>query len=179
MASPIAATAPYWLPALSMLLIYRRIRRNFGVQPWRPVRSGIRLGILALVAALLCVAGVAMPHLALGLGVGAALGAPLGLLALKHTHVAWRDGRRTYTPNPWIGGALTALLLGRMAWRYTHEGFAATQAPSALTMGMAAVLIGYSLVYTIGLMVQMRRLASERAAETVAAATLPGRTGLD
>ncbi|NNC25197.1 hypothetical protein HKX41_13750, partial [Salinisphaera sp. USBA-960] len=71
-----------------MLLVYRRIRRNFGVQPWRPVRSGIRLGILALVAALLCVAGVAMPHLALGLGVGAALGVPLGLLALKHTHVA-------------------------------------------------------------------------------------------
>lgn len=159
MASPITATAPYWVPALSMLLILRRIRRNFGVQPWRPVRSGFRLGILVLAAAMLGVLGAFQPQLALGLGIGAVLGALLGLLALKHTHVAWRDGRRTYTPNPWIGGALTALLLGRLAWRYTHEGFAAAQAPSALTMGMATVLIGYSLVYVVGLMVQMRRLA--------------------
>lgn len=159
MASPIAATAPYWVPALSMLMIYRRIRRNFGVQPWRPVRSGIRLGFLALIAAMLCALGAYQPQLALGLGVGAVLGALLGLLALKHTHVAVRDGQRTYTPNPWIGGALTALLVGRIAWRYTHEGFAAAQAPSALTMGMATVLIGYSLVYVIGLMVQMRKLA--------------------
>lgn len=174
MASPIAATAPYWVPALSMLMIYRRVRRNFGVQPWRPVRSGIRLGILALVAVLLCVAGAAMPQLALGLGIGAVLGAMLGLLALKHTHVAWRDGRRAYTPNPWIGGALTVLLLGRMAWRYTHEGFAAAQAPSALTMGMAAVLIGYSLVYTIGLMVQMRRLADAANASAGSDAAPPG-----
>ncbi|WP_394540595.1 hypothetical protein PRJ39_08530 [Lysobacter enzymogenes] len=162
MASPIAATAPYWVPALSMLMIYRRVRRNFGVQPWRPVRSGIRLGFLALVAAMLCVLGAFQPQLALGLGIGAALGAPLGLLALKHTHVAWRDGQRTYTPNPWIGGALTALLVGRIAWRYTHEGVATAQAPSALTLGMATVLIGYSLVYAIGLMVQMRRLAAQR-----------------
>ncbi|MEI2430809.1 hypothetical protein RDV84_14795 [Lysobacter yananisis] len=164
MASPIAATAPYWVPALSMLMIYRRVRRNFGVQPWRPVRSGIRLGVLVLVAAMLCALGALQPSLALGLGIGATLGALLGLLALKHTHVAWRDDQRTYTPNPWIGGALAALLVGRIAWRYTHEGFAATQAPSALTMAMATVLIGYSLVYVIGLMVQMRRLAAERAA---------------
>lgn len=173
MASPIAATAPYWVPALSMLLIYRRIRRNFGVQPWRPVRSGIRLGILALVAAMMCALGMLLPSLAPGLGIGAALGGALGLLALKHTHVAWRDGRRMYTPNPWIGGALTVLLVGRLAWRYTHDGFAATQAPSALTMGMAAVLIGYSLVYVVGLMVQMRRLADERPVAADAAATSP------
>lgn len=164
MASPIAATAPYWVPALSMLLVARRIRRNFGVQPWRPVRASIRLGFLVLVATMLCALGAFQPQLAPGLGIGAALGALLGLLALKHTHVAWRDGQRTYTPNPWIGGALTALLVGRIAWRYTHEGFAAAQAPSALTMGMATVLIGYSLVYVIGLMVQMRRLQAPASA---------------
>lgn len=159
MASTIAATAPYWVPALSVLLVYRRIRRNFGVQRWRPVRAGIRLGLLALVAVGLCALAWVQPQVALGLGLGAVLGAALGVLGLKHTHVAWRDGLRAYTPNPWIGGALTALLIGRLAWRWTHDGVAAAQSPSALTLGMAAVLIAYSLVYVIGLMLQMRRLA--------------------
>lgn len=158
MASAFASTAPYWVPALSALMVYRRIRRNFGVQPWRPVRSGIRLGILSLIACMLTVLGVVQPQLALAMGIGALIGVGVGLVALKHTHVAWRDGLRTYTPNPWIGSALIVLLIGRLAWRWTHEGFAATQAPSPLTLGMAGVLIVYSLVYLIGLMLQMRRL---------------------
>ncbi|MFQ6310045.1 hypothetical protein [Lysobacter capsici] len=33
MASAFASTAPYWVPALSALMVYRRIRRTFGVQP--------------------------------------------------------------------------------------------------------------------------------------------------
>lgn len=159
MASPLAATAPYWMPVLSMLLIYRRVRRNFGVQPWRPVRSGIRLGVLCLAASLFVVLGVVQPHLAPAMGIGAVLGIGLGWLGLKHTHVAWRDGLRVYTPNPWIGGVLTALLVGRLAWRWTQDGMAATQTPSPLTQGLIAMLIVYSLVYVIGLMLQMRRLA--------------------
>ena len=158
MASAFASTAPYWVPALSALMVYRRIRRTFGVQPWRPVRSGIRLGILVLVAGMLIVLAVVQPQLAPAMAIGAVLGVGVGLLALKHTHVAVRDGRRTYTPNPWIGGALTVLLVGRLAWRWTHDGMAAAQAPSPLTLGMAAVLIVYSLVYVIGLMLQMRHL---------------------
>lgn len=170
MASAFASTAPYWVPALSALMVYRRIRRTFGVQPWRPVRSGIRLGILALVACMLIVLAVVQPQLALAMAIGAVLGVGVGLLALKHTHVAMRDGRRVYTPNPWIGGALTVLLVGRLAWRWTHDGLAATQAaPSALTLGLAAVLIVYSLVYLIGLMLQMRKLASAQASEPQAA----------
>ncbi|KRB02345.1 hypothetical protein [Lysobacter sp. Root690] len=171
MASAFASTAPYWVPALSALMVYRRIRRTFGVQPWRPVRSGIRLGILILVACMLIVLAVVQSQLALAMGIGALIGVGVGLLALKHTHVAVRDGRRVYTPNPWIGGALTVLLVGRLAWRWTHEGLAATQAaPSPLTLGLAAVLIVYSLVYLIGLMVQMRKLASAQASEPQAAA---------
>lgn len=158
MASAFASTAPYWVPALSALMVYRRIRRTFGVQPWRPVRSGIRLGILALAACMLIVLAVVQPQLAPAMAIGAVLGVGVGLLALKHTHVALRDGRRVYTPNPWIGASLTVLLIGRLAWRWTHDGIAAAQSPSALTLGMAAVLIVYSLVYLIGLMRQMRHL---------------------
>jgi hypothetical protein len=165
MSTAFASTAPYWVPALSALMVYRRIRRNFGVQPWRPIRSGIRLGILSLVACMLVVLAVVQPQLALAMGVGALIGVGVGLLALKHTHVALVDGRRVYTPNPWIGGALTVLLVGRMAWRFTHDGVAAAQAPSPLTLGMAAVLIVYSLVYLIGLMLQMRTLALTQASE--------------
>ncbi|MGH8082984.1 MAG: hypothetical protein ACREP7_20565 [Lysobacter sp.] len=167
MASAFASAAPYWVPALTALMAYRRIRRNFGVQPWRPLRSRIRLGILSLISCLLIVFAVTQPQLALAMSAGALIGVGVGLLALKHTHVAWKDGQRVYTPNPWIGGALTVLLIGRLAWRWTHDGFAATQAaPSALTLGMAAVLIVYALVYLIGLMVQMRRLLAAPEAKT-------------
>ena len=37
-------------------LYYRRIRRHFGWQAWRPVRNGIRIGILSLVSAALVAA---------------------------------------------------------------------------------------------------------------------------
>lgn len=152
-------TMPYWLPALFGWAIYRRIRKNFGVQAWRPVRAGIRLAVLSLAACALIVLAILKPELLFPLGIGSALGAALGLFGLKHTHVALSDGLRVYTPNPWIGSLLTAILLGRMAWRWTHGGLmAAQQSPSALTLGLAAVLIAYSIVYVCGLILQMRRL---------------------
>ena len=74
--------------------------------------------------------------------------------------VAWREARALiwkYRGRLAIGFVI--LLVGRLAWRWTHDGLAATQAaPSPLTLGLAAVLIVYSLVYLIGLMLQMRRL---------------------
>ncbi len=150
---------PYWLPALFVLAIYRRIRRNFGVQAWQPVRAGIRLAVLSLVACALIALSFLKPEVLIPLSIGGALGGAMGLFGLKHTHVAWSEGKRVYNQNPWIGSILTAILLGRLAWRWTHDGLlAAQQSPSMLTLGLAAVLIAYSLVYVCGLMLQMKRL---------------------
>ncbi len=150
---------PYAVPALVALVAYRRIRRNFGLQPWRPVRMGIRLALLGLVTLLLAVAAVMLPNTAPAVAGGLAAGLVLGGFGLRHTHAEWRDGRGWYTPNPWIGLALTALLLGRLAWRFLHSGVLAQPAQaSPLTLGLAALLLGYSLAYGIGLVLRMRRL---------------------
>lgn len=151
--------APYVFPLLIAFAMYRRIRRNFGVQPWRPTRAWIRLVFLSLAVLMLAIAGIAIPQTLPAIGIGLACGAVLGYFGLKHTHVALVGSQRTYTPNPWIGGALSALLVGRLAWRWTHGGIAAAQAaPSGVTFGIAMALITYSLIHIAGLMVQMKHL---------------------
>ena len=158
------ALTPYLATAGIGWLYYRRIRRSFGRQPWQPRRTIARLVLVSVVALALASAAVFLPHVGLGIGVGAAAGAALGVLALKHTHAQVIDGQRYYTPNSWIGGGLSLLLLGRLAWRWSQgmisSGSAqAAQQASPLTMGIAATLIAYSLVYSIGLLMRMRQLA--------------------
>ncbi|MEG1680454.1 MAG: hypothetical protein RR326_10195, partial [Stenotrophomonas sp.] len=131
-------------------------------QPWRPVRNGIRIGILTLVSAALVAAAIYIPHVALGIAAGAVAGIGLGLFALKHTLISSRDGQPGYTPNPWIGGALAVLLIGRLAWRWYGGAFSQGMGPgmgnaSPLTLGLAAALISYNLVQAIGLVLRMRR----------------------
>ena len=158
------ALVPYLATAGIGWLYYRRIRRSFGRQPWQPKRTIARLLLVSLVALALLGAAVFLPRAGLGIGVGAVMGAALAVLALKHTHAQVMDGQHYYTPNPWIGGGLTLLLLGRLAWRWSQGTFSggsaqAAQQASPLTMGIAATLIAYSLVYGIGLLLRMRRLA--------------------
>jgi hypothetical protein len=143
---------------------YRRIRTSFGRQPWRPVRVGIRLAMLALALAGLGMAAIYLPRMGLAVGAGLAIGALLALLALRHTRVEVAEGQRWYTPNPWIGGALSVLLLGRLAWRmgsgvFTGGAAAMGQNASPLTLGIGATLVAYYLVNGIGLVLRMRALS--------------------
>jgi hypothetical protein len=91
----------------------------------------------------------------------------LGVFALKFTHAQAIDGKRYYTPNPWIGGGLSLLLLGRLAWRWSQGALSGGSAQigqqaSPLTLGIAATLIAYSLVYSVGLLLRMRALAPQQ-----------------
>jgi hypothetical protein len=156
-------TLPFLLPALLLWVVYRRIRRNFGLQRWRPARIAIRIVQLSLIAAMLAASALALPHVAPALLAGAGVGGALAYFGTRHTHVEWKNGGRFYTPHPWIGALLTALLLGRLAWRYLHVGMIVATAGGApvqspLTFGIAAVLIVYSLAYGIGLVLRMRAL---------------------
>jgi hypothetical protein len=164
-AAVLPALTPYLATAGIGWLYYRRLRRSFGRQPWQPKRTLARLVLVTLVAASLIGAAVFLPHLGLGIGIGAVVGGALGVFALKHTHAQVTDGKRFYTPNPWIGGGLSLLLLGRLAWRWSQGALTGSgsvpfaQQASPLTLGIAATLIAYSLVYTSGLLLRMRKLA--------------------
>lgn len=167
MAAPILpALMPYLATAGIGLIYYRRIRRSFGRQPWQPKRTMFRLAILSLAVVGLGFAAVFLPHTGWGIAAGMAAGAALGWLALRHTHVEAVGGKRYYTPNPWIGGALSVLLIGRLAWRWNQGAFAggamqASQQASPLTLAVAAALVSYFVANNIGLMLRMRELGKE------------------
>ena len=62
-------------------------------------------------------------------------------ISLRHTHTEWADGNGWYTPNPWIGGALSAVLLGRLIARRdptTAIAFGQTMLGSLPVFGVAA-----------------------------------------
>lgn len=161
-------------PAITPLLVtagigwlyYRRIRRQFGRQPYRPKRTLMRIGVLSLLACGLLVAGLPAHRLWPALAIGGIAGSALGWLALRHMHVAAVDGVRGYTPNAWIGGAIALLLVARLAWRwYRFDGLDAGMQPaglqaSPLTYGLIVALVAYYLVSSIGLVRRMRALPS-------------------
>lgn len=149
------------------LVYYRRIRRQFGRQQWRPgAGRWLRLILLAVLLAGICVAASTIANALLPVVAGIAIGALLGWLALRHMHIETVDGTHWYTPNPWIGGALSLLLVGRLAWRWSHGGFvtgggaATMQQGSTLTLAFVSTLLAYYLVQGIGLAWRMQHLTA-------------------
>ncbi|WP_049620772.1 hypothetical protein [Frateuria defendens] len=158
--------------AVMALVVWRRARRLIGRQPIQRKRMTARIVILAVVVVMLGASGLHSPRLLEGLLGGAVLGVGLGLLGLRLSRFErGPDGADYYIPNPWLGGALVVLLVGRLAWRFMtmlpqggQAGFdpAAPQgAPalgnSPLTLLVFGLLLGYYLAYYAGLLVHHRR----------------------
>src|SRR6185437_6658004 len=153
---------------LMVLMVWRRISRQFGRQPIRRKRMTARIVIFAVIEGLLG---------------GAVIGAALGFVGLRLTRFETDPLKGDcYLPNPWIGAVLTALLLGRLAWRFLvlwpqmqhAEALAASAPPgtsmqmgyqsSPLTMLVIGLLVGYYIVYYAGLLVHHRRYQQSRSA---------------
>lgn len=163
-------TIPFIVAPLMALAIYRRVRGSFGPQRIRTTRMTVRIVLLSLVVGLMMLSGLQDIRLAEGALGGAALGAALAVfVGLRLTRFeSGADGADYFVPNPWVGGVLTALLLGRMAWRFlvlapTFTGGADvtshTPGPgnSPLTMLVVGLTVGYYLAYTAGVLIHHRR----------------------
>ncbi|HEY3763344.1 MAG TPA: DUF1453 domain-containing protein [Verrucomicrobiae bacterium] len=143
--------------------VYRRVRRNIGKQKLRPVPIIIRLCIFALLIVGIFLVGVILNNTAILLTFGGGLlsGAGLGLIGLHLTRFETTDEGHYYTPNTYIGAALTLLLAGRMAYRFMMmnniaNATAANSPPpmqSPLTFFIIGLTVGYYMVYYIGLFV--------------------------
>jgi hypothetical protein len=167
------------MAAVVALVLFRRIRRQFGRQRIRRKAMTVRVVMLTLVLVLLALTGLQDVHLAEGLLAGAAGGVALGLVGLKLTRfVTDAEKGDCYVPNVWIGALLTALLLARLAYRFlvempeieqaaTHPG--ATPAGVVyhpLTLLVIGLLMGYYLSYYAGLLVHHRRYQASQVASS-------------
>ncbi|HEY4291776.1 DUF1453 domain-containing protein [Luteibacter sp.] len=155
---------------LMAFAVYRRVRGSFGRQPIRTRRMTVRVVIFTLVIGLMMLSGLQDVRLAEGALGGVVAGAALAvLLGLRLTRFdIGGDGTDYYVPNPWMGGVLTALLLGRLAWRFlmlapamASGAVAAAHGPasgnSPLTMAIVGLTVGYYLAYYAGILIHHRR----------------------
>src|SRR5262249_11865835 len=151
-----------WLPTLILLPLvgfglYRRFKRTFGRQPLARTKMIARAIFIGAVCILLLVTS---PPTREGLGSAAAglfLGTILAVVGVRLTKIE-RTGEGTfYVPNGWIGLALTALFVSRLAGRlfvlYQRAPSAEVAQPpvaavqrSPLTMGLFFLLAGYYVV---------------------------------
>jgi hypothetical protein len=158
---------PALVSPLVALMAWRRVRRQFGRQPVRRGAMIARMAILCVLTGLVSLAGLHDPRLLGGLAGGLLGGVALGLVGLRLTRFErGADGRDLYLPNPWIGATVTAVLVGRLAWRFLvlmpHAGAMPGSAVpqfgnSPLTLLVVGLMIGYYVSYYAGLLVHHRR----------------------
>jgi len=156
-----AAPAPLIVAVLVPLIvwrIYRRVRRNIGRQRSRVWRhwAGTVLSplLLALFAALAFRSPIAQGVLAGGIAIGVAFAA----WGLRLTRFERAPDGFFYTPNAYLGVALSMLLVARVVYRlfeiYTTP--AAQGAPdfvrSPLTLAVVGLVFGYYAMYSAGLL---------------------------
>jgi hypothetical protein len=141
--------------------IYRRIRRNIGEQKLRPRRIIVSLVIFALVGFLIVAGALKTQSMDLlsVFGGGLLLGAVLGFFGLRLTKFRTTDEGHFYTPNTYIGSALSVLLIGRLVYNAWRRGGLIPPPgqppvpPSPLTYFIIGLTFGYYIVYYIGLFV--------------------------
>ncbi|WP_276352559.1 CcdC protein domain-containing protein [Cohnella caldifontis] len=172
-----ATYAQFAIPALIILwVVYRRIRRTVGSQPFEPRRLRVRIGIFAVVGLLLLELGLQHPMIWAGDAAGTAAGCILAAFAIRHTQFERREAGLYYRTHTGIQLAVVALLLIRVVVRFANMG---TYAPSPTadpgnqvpmqafagdpwTSGIFFVLVAFYVAYYLYILRQGKeRLAHE------------------
>jgi hypothetical protein len=137
--------------------IYRRIRKNIGLQPLRKGRTIFSIVILALALGLIGSAYLQFPHVFMGLIGGLLLGVPLGFVGLRLTRFETTEQGHFYKPNTYLGITLSVIFMGRIIYRMLFQPMPGDGKPqllqSPLTLFIFGLTVGYFLVYYIGLLV--------------------------
>jgi hypothetical protein len=154
--------------ALVAWRMYSRIRRVIGRQQLSNNRPKVTIVVFTLLFALLLFTTLAHPINAVALVGGAALGAALGVLGIRLTKFEQTAEGLFYTPSAHLGIALSALFIGRLAWRFLQLYSLDGQTPppagindithSPLTLVIFATLAGYYVTYAMGLLRWRRRV---------------------
>jgi hypothetical protein len=166
-----------WLPTLAFAALvayglYRRVKRTFGRQPVTPRRMALRMAVLTVVAVLFLV-GMPSAQGLMTAGAGLAAGIVLALVGLARTTFEVTPEGKFFYPDKWIGLAVTALFLGRLAARLLNFSERAAQVAagdspmaamqrSPLTLGLFFLLAGYYVGYYAGVLLKTHRLEAPK-----------------
>jgi len=155
--------------ALGIFIAWRivvRVRRLLTRQKLRPWRARLTLVLFPWTGLGLVPRLWGQPLGLAAEALGLAIGAGLALLALRHAHFESSDEGIFYTPDVRIGLGLSALLVGRVAWRVVelvHSPNPLAESPDAFiqspaTLVVLGALIGYYSLYAAGQLRERRRL---------------------
>jgi hypothetical protein len=154
--------------------VYMRFRRMVGRQRLSPVRPWITLAIFSIFLVVLTWGAFASVDRLEWLGAGLTGGTLLALFGLYQTRFEPTAEGLFYTPNAYLGIAMSLLFLGRIAYRIFevyniqpgsfHGPSSFTRSP--LTLGIFGIIAGYYMSYSIGLMLWRYRVSQ---AQTVVA----------
>ncbi len=103
--------------AFVVFIMYRRVRRNFGRQKLNRGYMIFRMVVLCVIGALMLIPTFFIKELAWVTIAGAGIGVGLGIWAAKHTRFLREDGVLYYLPHTYTGMVVTALFVGRIAYK--------------------------------------------------------------
>jgi hypothetical protein len=171
-AMPLHALPTLLFAGLILFAVYRRFRSHIGPQRLRPQNMLVRAIVLGLLAlGILATAGSMQTRgeiLAAIAGGGA-----LAWFSLTRTRFEVREAVCYYTPNLYIGLAVSALFVARLVYRMAvvypqmQQAAAGAASPpmglfgtpqSALTLALFGVVMGYYAVYNAGVIVLGKRV---------------------
>ncbi|MBM7128179.1 DUF1453 domain-containing protein [Dyella mobilis] len=172
------STMPLILIPVVALLVWRRVRRQFGLQPIRRNQMTFRIFVFAVLGCLSASFAMRDAHLLGGLASGVLAGVALGLLGLRLSRFQVDPVKGDcYVPNPYVGTFVTALLLVRLLWRFamlspqmqdptggTPPIHGPDMGQSPLTLAMFGLFVGYYICYYAGLLIHHQRILRGRAA---------------
>ncbi|HEX7964516.1 MAG TPA: hypothetical protein VF651_02255 [Gammaproteobacteria bacterium] len=123
--------------AFFLWIIYRRFRRLFGRQEFRPKSMIFRVVLLSVISAFLLIPSFFATKLALAAIAGAAVGVGLGLWGARHTRFEKVDGKLFYIPHTYAGMVVSALFIGRLAYKIVSGGLSPGVATMDATPGIS------------------------------------------
>jgi hypothetical protein len=139
--------------------LYSRVRRMIGRQRLSRIRPWIPVCLIPLLVLLLAFVSREHPIALAALAGGLAAGGVLALYGLRLTRFERTAQGLFYTPNAYLGVALSLLLVGRVLYRLiqVYSGDALTAASSDFvrspaTLAIFGTLAGYYVAYAIGLL---------------------------
>jgi TRAP-type mannitol/chloroaromatic compound transport system permease large subunit len=166
------ATGQFLIPvALMLLIVYRRVKRTIGFQPYRPRRLTVRIAIFAVIGVLLLGAGFVHPILYLADAAGLVCGGVLAYFAIRHSKFEFRGGELHYRTHIWIETIVVALFIGRIAYRLLFVFTAGQQAASGDQMQQytrdpwTALIFFLIVAYYIGFYLHVLKEGRRRGAD--------------